>query len=263
MSFSKIKITAVNYLNTYPFKYALEKFAKQLDWAEINYASPAECAEMLVNNETNLALAPVAILAQHPQLQIVTNYCLSTHNEVKSVKLYSTKPIENIQNIVLDYQSLSSVSLIKVLMRYYWKKQVEYIQGYKGFENHLSADAMVVIGDRTFELNGSFPYEYDLASEWYRYYAKPFVFAAWISNVPIKEIYLQQLNDFFEYGLTHLEEVIDYALQNVSLPNKHLNREIITDYLKNKMCYYLTKNRMESIEHFLDLLKSLEVEEVQ
>ncbi len=262
MPYSRIKITAVNYLNTFPFKYALEKFTHQLDWAEINYASPAKCAAMLVNNETHLALAPIAILAKHPQLKIVTNYCLSTHNEVKSVKLYSTKPIEDIQSIVLDYQSLSSVSLIKVLMRYCWKKQVQYIQGFKGFENNLSADAMVVIGDRTFELNDTFPYEYDLATEWYRFYAKPFVFAAWISNVPIKEIYLQQLNDFFEYGLTHLEEVIEYALQNVALPDKYLNKEIIADYLKNKMQYRLTKDRMESIEHFLYLLKSLEVEKV-
>ncbi|GIV27200.1 MAG: chorismate dehydratase [Bacteroidia bacterium] len=260
MSDSKIKITAVNYLNTFPFKYALEKFANQVDWAEINYAAPAECAQMLINNETNLALAPIAVLAKQPNLNIVTNFCLSTFNEVKSVKLYSKKSIEDIQTIVLDYQSLSSVSLIKVLMKYYWKKSVRYLQGYKGFENKLSADAMVVIGDRTFELNGKFPYEYDLATEWYRYYGKPFVFAGWISNVILKDSYLQQLNTIFDYGLQHLDEVIDYAMQNHSLSGKRLNKEIIADYLTNKMHYRLTNDRKESIEHFLHLLKKLETE---
>lgn len=54
----KIKITAVNYLNTFPFKYGMTKFGHLLDWAEINYATPAECAQMLIDKKTNIALAP-------------------------------------------------------------------------------------------------------------------------------------------------------------------------------------------------------------
>jgi chorismate dehydratase len=261
----KIKMTAVNYLNTSPFKYGMTKFRHLLDWAEINYATPAECAQMLIDKKTNIALAPVAVLSRQSDLNIITNYCLSTNDVVKSVKLYSYKPIQEIETIILDYQSLSSVSLIKVLMRYYWKKEVCYIQGTQGFEKQLNEDAMVVIGDRTFELNGTFPYEYDLAEEWFKYYGKPFVFAAWISNLRLNNDRINTLNQIFEYGINHLDEVVEDAIHSISFLRKtdiNTKRSFILSYLKNNIQYQLTEDRKESIEHFLYLLKTMETEKV-
>jgi len=262
---NKIKITAVNYLNTLPFKYGMIKLGHLLSWADINYATPAECAQMLIDKKTNIALAPVAVLVKQPDLKVVTNYCLSTNDVVKSVKLYSHKPIQKIETIVLDYQSLSSVSLIKVLMRYYWKKEVRYIQGIKGFEKQLKEDAMLVIGDRTFELNGTFPYEYDLAEEWFKFYGKPFVFAAWISNLELDEEKIDTLNQIFEYGIKHIDEVIEDAILSISFL-KHIDvdtkRYFISSYLKNNMQYLLTQDRENSMQHFLNLLKTLETEKV-
>jgi chorismate dehydratase len=261
----KIKITAVNYLNTFPFKYGMTKFGHLLDWTEINYATPAECAQMLIDKKTNIALAPVAVLSRQSDLNIITNYCLSTNDVVKSVKLYSYKPIQEIETIILDYQSLSSVSLIKVLMKYYWKKEVRYIQGTQGFERQLNEDAMVVIGDRTFELNGTFPYEYDLAEEWFKYYGKPFVFAAWISNVILDNDKINTLNQIFEYGVSHIDEVVEDAIYSISFLREtdiNTKRSFILSYLKNNIQYQLTENRKESIKHFLYLLKTMETERV-
>lgn len=256
----KVKITAVNYLNTFPFKYGMEKNPHLLQWAEINYATPSECATMLLKHQTNIALAPVAILAFQPKLKIITNFCLSSNQEVKSVKLYSKKNIHDIHTITLDYQSLSSVSLLKVLMKHYWKKEVQYIQGEKGFEKSLQTDAMVVIGDRTFELNGSYKYEYDLAKEWYNFFGKPFVFAAWISNIMLAENQIQQLNMAFEYGLMHMNEVVQYSLlqtnvlQNIDLRTRE---NIIADYLNHKMQYYFTPDRYDSVHQFISLLRPI------
>lgn len=252
----KIQLTAVNYLNTFPFKYGIEHSNAVLKWADIQYASPYECAKMLMNHTTHIALAPVAVLAYQPQLHIVTDFCLSTNDMVKSVKLYSKKSIDEIQSVILDYQSLSSVSLLKVLMRYYWKKEVAYINGYKNFEESLNADAMVVIGDRTFDLNGKFPYEYDLATEWYRFCRKPFVFAAWISNIQLPEEHIQDLNNAFEYGLSHIEEVVEQALVSTNILS-HLNKDErkkqIYNYLTNNMQYRFNEERKQSLQYFLKL----------
>jgi len=151
------------------------------------------------------------------------------------------------------------------LMRYYWKKEVRYIQGTQGFERQLNEDAMVVIGDRTFELNGTFPYEYDLAEEWFKYYGKPFVFAAWISNVRLDNDRINTLNQIFEYGINHLDEVVEDAMHSISfLGNIDIDtkRSFILSYLKNNIQYQLTEDRKESIEHFLYLLKTMETEKV-
>lgn len=262
----KIQITAVNYLNTLPFKYGLMHTPSIFEWADINYASPYECAKMLIHRQTNIALAPVAVLSLDTSLQILTPFCLSTNQVVKSVKLYSKKNIDAIKSIILDYQSLSSVYLTKVLMQYHWKKEVQYIQGYEGFEKKLEqADAMVVIGDRTFELNGQFEYEYDLATEWYRFYGKPFVFAAWITNTPLDEIQLQQLHSSFEYGLSHINECVEEAMQLPALL-PHINdtkkRQIIYEYLTENMQYHLTEDRKNSLFYFLQLIKTLQSEKL-
>jgi len=261
----KIKITAVNYLNTFPFKYGLEHNEKILEWAEINFANPAECAQMLVNKKTQIALAPVAILAFYPELKIVSNYCLSTNDVVDTVKLYSNKPIDEIQSIILDYQSLSSVSLVKVLMQFYWRKDVQYIQGYKGFENEMNADAMVVIGDRTFDLNGKFPYEYDLASEWYKFTNKPFVFAAWITNYQLTNEQIENLNEAMQQGLDNIDKVIEDAsrnpliLKNYTIQQKY---EIIKNYLKNRIFYHFTPDRLEALQMFIEYVKQLNVQKI-
>lgn len=258
-----VKITLVNYLNTWPFKFGIEKCADTLPWAEINYATPAECARMLISRQTNIALAPVAILAFDPQLHIITPFCLSTNRTVDSVKLYSVKPVEEIQSVVLDYQSVSSVSLLKILMRYYWKKEIHYVPGYEGYEKNMPADAMLVIGDRTFALNGKYPYEYDLATEWFRYYGKPFVFAAWISNISLTHQQIQELNNALEYGLTHLDEVIEDAIRHTdawNFINKEQKKNTIHSYLKNNLHYYLDEPRQHSIQQFIHLIKTMETE---
>lgn len=261
---TKIKITGVNYLNTFPFKYAIEKSESIQQWADINYATPYECAQMLLNKQTNIALAPVAVLNYDKHLKIITEFCLSTHNKVDSVKLYSHKPVYKITSVTLDYQSLSSVSLIRILMKYYWKKEVEYIQGEKGFEKKFSTDAIVVIGDRTFELNGTFEYEYDLGYEWYQFFGKPFVFAAWISNIDLNDKQINELNTVFEFGINNIDLVIADTLKNTNVL-KYLDEqeraEKISDYLKTKIEYRLTEDRKQSIEYFLNLLKTIENKE--
>ncbi|GAB4201706.1 MAG: hypothetical protein Fur0023_06550 [Bacteroidia bacterium] len=261
----KIKLTAVNYLNTFPFKYGLEKYADVLNWLEIDYATPFECAQKLVRQTTHIALAPVAVLAYQPDLKIISDFCLSTNDEVHSVKLYARRPIQDIQSVVLDYQSLSSVSLVKVLMKHYWKKEVHYIKGQKGFENDLQADAMVVIGDRTFELNGHFEYEYDLGKEWYNFYGNPFVFAAWISNIHLNEEQIYQLNTAFEYGIRHINDVVTQTLEKTSILNfldENERKEKITRYLTQNMHYHLDEQRKQSARYFLHLLKDIQTEPV-
>ncbi len=256
----KIKITPVNYLNTLSFKYGLDKYKDNLSWADIQYETPFHCAQMFVQNQTNIALAPVALLKDYPDSKYITDFCLSAHRSVDSVKLYSHTPIEKIQTVLLDYQSLSSVSLIKVLFKYHWKKRVAFLQGTPGFEQQVSEYAKVVIGDRTFALNGTFPYEYDLAKEWYDFFGKPFVFAVWFSNIKLTSNQLQDFSNALNYGVKHTDEAINTVLNEQKyFPNfsEQERKEKITEYLKHKICYQLDADRQSSIQHFIKLLRTI------
>jgi len=178
VSTKKIKISIVNYTNTLPFKWALKRHSllQQIDLQE---DIPSICAQKLKYKQVDLALVPVALLAELDSYYIETDFCIGANGKVDSVKLYSQVPLREIKTISLDYQSKSSIALTKVLTKFFWKLAVEFVDAKPGFENAIQNNhAAVVIGDRTFALNGKYAYEFDLAEEWKQFTQLPFVFAA-------------------------------------------------------------------------------------
>ena len=57
----KVRLSAVNYINTKPFIYGLIQAGME-DELEMHKDIPAVCADKLMNDEVDLALIPVAAL---------------------------------------------------------------------------------------------------------------------------------------------------------------------------------------------------------
>jgi chorismate dehydratase len=112
----KIKVGAVTYLNSKPLIYGMqqEDFLKD---HELILEYPARLAEMLTKGELDVALVPVALLAELPHYHIVSDYCIASDHEVASVCLFSEQPLSEIKSVYLDYQSKTSVALLKVLFK--------------------------------------------------------------------------------------------------------------------------------------------------
>ena len=110
----KYKVSAVSYLNTIPFLYGIEHFqiTKSID-LELDY--PSLCAKNLLRRNVDIALVPVVSLVSNNELNIVSEYCIGSDGHVDTVGLYSDVPIEMINEILLDYQSHTSVKLLKIL----------------------------------------------------------------------------------------------------------------------------------------------------
>jgi chorismate dehydratase len=51
-----------------------------------------------------------------------------------------------------------------------------------------------VIGDRAFEQKQVSTYSYDLGDAWKKMTGLPFVFAAWVSNKPLDDHFIQNFN---------------------------------------------------------------------
>src|ERR1043166_8619691 len=108
----KIKISAVAYLNSKPFIYGLEH-SRVLDQIDLQLDIPSECARKLINNEVEIGLVPVAVLPLIRDRQIISDYCIGAVGKVNSVMLYSDVPLDEIRTVLLDYQSRTSVTLVK------------------------------------------------------------------------------------------------------------------------------------------------------
>ncbi|HWY36330.1 MAG TPA: menaquinone biosynthesis protein, partial [Nitrosopumilaceae archaeon] len=210
---------------------------------------PSVCAEKLKNKTVDIGLIPVALLPELSDYHIISDYCIGADGKVDSVKLYSHVPLKEIDTILLDYQSKTSVTLVQVLSREYWKIKPEFTNTGAGFEEEIKGNtAAVVIGDRTFAKNGTYPYEFDLAEEWKDFTGLPFVFAAWVS---LKELNDNDFINTFNIALTSGLMNIDKALIDYHNPVIGFDP---TDYLKNKISYPLDEAKRAGLLKFLGYL---------
>jgi chorismate dehydratase len=246
---SSYKISIVNYFNTLPFVYGINHSGIALN-SKFEFDIPSVCAQKLLNQQVDIGLVPVAILPKLEQYHLISDYCIGAIGKVDSVKLYSQKPIHELTDIILDYQSRTSVALIQVLNKNFWKHQWNFKQGFEGFENSATnTTGIVLIGDRTFGFN-QYPYEYDLAEEWYKYTGLPFVFACWASEKKISDSFITKFNQVLGFGVNHINDALD---ENPL----HIKGFDAKDYLKYKISYSLDDSKKEGLKLFLRLLKEL------
>src|ERR1051326_5509574 len=146
------RISAVSYLNSTPFVYGIKK---KLDPSlyELQLDIPSVCAQKLLDDKVDLGLIPVAVIPQLNEHHIVSDFCIGATGKVRSVMLYSEKRLDEIENILLDNQSRTSVLLVQVLAKYSWKIKPHFFNANEGFEKNIcGSTAGVVIGDRTFAM---------------------------------------------------------------------------------------------------------------
>lgn len=146
-----IRVGAVSYLNTKPLMYAF-KHGLQIEGMEIIEEYPAKIAAMLLNDEIDAGLVPVAIIPKLREYYIISDYCIGAERAVASVCLFSEVPLDKTEKVILDYQSKTSVALARILIDHYWKLQVVFEDAKENFRDEIKGTtAAVVIGDRAFE----------------------------------------------------------------------------------------------------------------
>lgn len=242
----KIKLSAISYLNTIPFIYGLEKHPDFLKQIELQKDIPSTCAQKLINKEVDIGIIPVAVLPKMEEYYIVSDYCIGAVNKVKTVLLLSEVPLEEIQDIYLDFHSRTSVRLCQLLAKEFWKINVNYHKAKEGFNQKIAnTTAAVIIGDRTFALASQYNYSYDLSEEWMKWKKLPFVFAAWVSNRPLPKPFIEEFNQIMAYGVTHIEEAVNHFNLNI-LP---FDQQI--SYLRNDISYELDSEKRKGMELFL------------
>ncbi|MFN0082899.1 MAG: menaquinone biosynthetic enzyme MqnA/MqnD family protein [Ferruginibacter sp.] len=244
----KIRVAAVSYLNTKPLIYGFEK-GMMHDEIELVTDFPASIADMLIGNEVDISLVPVATIPFLKEYHIITDYCIGTAGEVASVCLFSDVLLEEIKTILLDYQSRSSVGLLKVLVKDFWKINVELVSSTAGYEDRLNGTtAGLVIGDRAFIQRKKRRYVYDLGSAWKEMTGLPFVFAAWIANKKLSDVFVEKFNEATSVGFNYLPEII------AANPYEHYD---LKKYYTENISFNLDKEKRRGLEEYLRRLATL------
>lgn len=217
----------------------------------------AHCAG-LKDGSIHLSPASSITFAQKPGAFVLSPVlCTSCSFEVRSVKLFSKFPIEELggRTVRLSSQSKTSVSLIRILLEIRYGLKPVYVQG---FDANPIDDACVLIGDLALEENERhrFAYSYDLGTLWQDWQGLPFVFGAWVIAKealspelrPVLENYMDCTEKSIERFRANPKSALDrwFSRYPVKLP-----RLVVEDYYK-VLDYRFTDERKRSLALFFD-----------
>jgi len=249
----KIRISAVKYANTYPFIYGLKEsgFDKRVI---LETDHPADCAAKLISKRVDIGLIPVAALPLLEECHIISDYCIGANGNVRTVMLLSNSPFKEIVAIYLDYRSLSSVYLIKVLAKNSWETEFRWINTSKGFNfrNIGLNEAVVLIGDQCFEYENSFRYKIDLAREWKEFSGLPFVFACWTANRRLDKEFIKEFNNALKSGVKNIDAVVEKFGKTGTITGS-----ILKNYLTENIDYNFNAEKKKGLRLFLELMQKI------
>ncbi|HEX5003485.1 MAG TPA: menaquinone biosynthesis protein [Bacteroidia bacterium] len=246
-----IRISSVNYLNSAPFIYGIRKG----DFPEpvtLSLDIPSVCAAKLISGEADIGLVPVASIPLIPHAKIISGFCIGADGPVRSVTLLGDVPPREMKTILLDYQSRTSVALVKLLAKHYWKINPEWKNTSEGFEQLISGNTGgVVIGDRSLRLQTQFKVMVDLGAEWKNMTGLPFVFACWVANRELSPEFIESFESALSAGINTIDKVI------AGLGNEYDNIEHVREYLTTSISYNFDEKKKVGLKLFLDYLAEL------
>ncbi|NSW44426.1 MAG: menaquinone biosynthesis protein [Bacteroidales bacterium] len=244
------KIAAVSYINTYPFIYGIEQSGIfNPHEFSLNKIYPSLCSRAFHNKEAEVVLMPSGAISDFDESITIPGYCIGATQNVRSVMLFSQVPIENIKTILLDYQSTTSIKLLKILFHYFWKKEVTFIATQSDFEQEINGNtAGLIIGDRALYLENKFLFKTDLAQAWVAFTNLPFVFAYWVKTSPIDHQWLKKFIDSLKWGVEHKKEsLVQYTNFNQAL----------YEYLNFNISFHFDEKKIEGLKAFYQLAKKI------
>ncbi len=189
---SRLKISAISYLNTAPLMWDFEHAEAGADDNfnfDISYTIPSACAEALRAGTADIGIIPAAAYATVPDLVILPDVAIAARRAVRSILLVSKGPVDRlskqslwkqVRTVALDSSSMTSVVLTKIL----FAKWLGGARDYKPMAPDLDAmlgacDAALLIGDPALQVDRTRYFTLDLAEEWVARTGKSFVFAFW------------------------------------------------------------------------------------
>ncbi|MCS6884846.1 MAG: menaquinone biosynthesis protein [Acidobacteriota bacterium] len=247
------KIAASTYLNSAPLVYGFLRGSQRNRCKFYGNQAPASCAESLAIEEVDAALIPSIEYAKIQGLRVVPSIAVASRNSVMSVLLVARRPIYEISSVALDSSSRTSVALVKILLERFYEVRPRYSKHEPSLELMLQDhDAALLIGDPAITANKTGLYVYDLATEWHKFTALPFVFAFWAVGRHVEARLSYDIASKCiaskEEGLLAREAIVREYSEKLGLDSDSLKK-----YITENIDYDLDEDKIEGLGHFYHL----------
>ena len=239
-----MNVGCVSYINALPLHLPFQ-LGHIHTCAQFTYAIPSVLNRMLSEEKLDVALSS-SVEYLDKNYRLLPHLGIVGLNQVLSVNLYTRTSVDRLDGarIGLTHHSATSISLLKVLCRHFWKVSPKW-------ENEpLSIyDAFLLIGNEALKQDHVPGFQtIDLAAAWYEMTGLPFVFAVFSARKDIDNGRLdrlqQQLNSALTWSEAHPQEI-----EHAALIQCELSLERIRAYYAS-LSYRLGPQEIESLELF-------------
>jgi predicted solute-binding protein len=169
----------VDYLNARPLCYGLEL---RSDLFALRFDPPSRCAALLHEGSIDVGMIPSIEYLRGHGYRIVPGMAIASDGPVKSVALFTRKPLERVRTIAADTSSRTSVGLLRVLCYERFGIDAELQPMAPDIHTMLQhCDGALIIGDPALFMDheGEGLTKIDLGEEWSALTGLPFVWAFW------------------------------------------------------------------------------------
>ncbi len=216
-----LRLGSIEYQNTLPINYRLkEELERRLAVEEYRliFSYPSELNRMLGEGELDLAFVSSIYYALHADsFLILPGLSISSAGQVKSVLLFSTRPLEQVKRVALPHTSATSINMLQILLEELSRYQVEYIHTRSSLEEMLAgAEAALLIGDQALQAREKARdlKVFDLGQLWFQHTGEVMVYALWVLSSGVESEQPRRLAAVHrsllaarDWGLSHLEEI--------------------------------------------------------
>ena len=220
----------IPWINTFPVYGAIDRGLVKAG-AEMVTGTASELNDLLAAGELDVSVVSAVEYARSAAAyHLLPDLAISCDGPVRSVKLFSRRPVTELDNatVLLTASSRTSVLLLELLCRHRWNVRPRFATvraeaADLGGLGEFPHDAVLVIGDAALLLaaTGHYQVEADLGEEWKDWTGLPFVFAVWAARRQADPSVAQRIHQALlqsrTWGLAHLDELADAAAKQTGL----------------------------------------------
>jgi len=244
----RVRLGAVEYLNTRPLVYALDESSAGFD---LRFDVPSVCFERLANQEIDLGLIPSITYAALEGLRIVPGIAIVSAGPVASVAIFARQPIDRVRTLALDTSSRTSVALTRILCARVFEVSPSFVSRQPSLAAMLDdCDAALLIGDPAlfvdYEAAGAT--KIDLGEIWTRWTHLPFVWAFWAGPANADIVtpnVVDRLRRARDAGVVASDEIAAAYCDGAPALQDAARR-----YLRENIAYKLDEAALEGLQRF-------------
>lgn len=175
----RFTVASVPYVNAAPLVWWFESQGEESP-VQVRYDVPSKLPVLLERGEADAILVSSVDALREPGRRVLLAPAIATRGPVRSVRLFSRVPFDQVRTLAWDASSMTSNRLAMVVLGEMFGVRPEAVEMAPDLATMLGAcDACVLIGDLGMTADGTGCHVLDLGKAWTELTGVPFVWAVW------------------------------------------------------------------------------------